>query len=163
MLLYICYLVLFDKNGACWINIIQLIQTFCIFDHILSLFRHTSFIKFHYTFFLICHTDSVHDAWAFWSSQTYKNHDDIFAPGEWMWADSSYPLETWSIGLFKKPINGQLNANQRTFNYWVSKAWFGFYSKVYSLALTWGSVICVVATCSVRATLQRSFPSLVYA
>jgi hypothetical protein len=42
-------------------------------------------------------------------------------------------------------------------------AWFGFYSRVYSLALTWGSVICVVATCSVRATLQRSFPSLVYA
>ena len=25
------------------------------------------------------------------------------------------------------------------------------------------AVICVVATCSVRATLQRSFPSLVYA
>ena len=38
-----------------------------------------------------------------------------------MWADSAYPPETWSVGPFKKPINGQLTADQRSFNFWVSK------------------------------------------
>ena len=38
-----------------------------------------------------------------------------------MWADSAYPPETWSVGPFKKPVNGQLTADQRTFNYWVLK------------------------------------------
>jgi hypothetical protein len=68
------------------------------------------------------HTGSVHDAWAFRSTRTFKNHDRIFGPGEWMWADSAYPPETWSVAPFKKPINGQLTADQRTYNYWVSKA-----------------------------------------
>src|SRR5882757_6160284 len=67
------------------------------------------------------HTGSVHDAWAFRSTRTFKNHDQIFAPGEWMWADSAYPPETWSVSPFKKPVNGQLSADQRTYNYWVSK------------------------------------------
>ena len=67
------------------------------------------------------HTGSVHDAWAFRSTRTFKNHEDIFGPGEWMWADSAYPPETWSVGPFKKPVNGQLTADQKTFNYWVSK------------------------------------------
>ena len=68
------------------------------------------------------HTGSVHDAWAFRSTRTYKNHETIFAPGEWMWADSAYPPETWSVAPFKKPVNGQLTADQRMFNYWVSRA-----------------------------------------
>ena len=38
-----------------------------------------------------------------------------------MWADSAYPPETWSIVPFKKPANGQLTPDQRTYNYWVSK------------------------------------------
>jgi hypothetical protein len=38
-----------------------------------------------------------------------------------MWADSAYAPETWSVAPFKKPINGQLTADQRTYNYWVSK------------------------------------------
>ena len=67
------------------------------------------------------HTGSVHDAWAFRSTRTFKNHDRIFAPGEWMWADSAYAPETWSVAPFKKPINGELTADQRTYNYWVSK------------------------------------------
>ena len=67
------------------------------------------------------HTGSMHDAWAFRSIRTFKNHDKIFGPREWMWADSTYPPETWSIAPFKKPINGQLTTDQRTYNYWVSK------------------------------------------
>jgi hypothetical protein len=38
-----------------------------------------------------------------------------------MWADSAYTPETWSVAPFKKPVNGQLTADQRTYNYWVSK------------------------------------------
>jgi hypothetical protein len=67
------------------------------------------------------HTGSVHDAWAFRSTRTFKDHDKIFGPGEWLWADSAYPPETWSVAPFKKPANGQLTADQRTYNYWVSK------------------------------------------
>src|SRR6266403_1821703 len=67
------------------------------------------------------HTGSVHDAWAFRSTRTFRNHESIFGPGEWMWADSAYSPETWSVSPFKKPVNGQLTANQRTYNYWVSK------------------------------------------
>jgi len=75
------------------------------------------------------HTGSVHDAWAFQSTRTFKNHDKIFGPGEWMWADSAYPPETWSVAPFKKPVNGQLTADQRTYNYWVSKASHILHSK----------------------------------
>ena len=71
--------------------------------------------------YLLGHTGSVHDTWAFQSTRTFKNHNKIFGPGKWMWADSAYPPETWSIAPFKKPINGQLTADQRTYNYWVSK------------------------------------------
>jgi hypothetical protein len=63
------------------------------------------------------HTGSVHNAWAFQSTWTFKNHDEIFGPGEWMWANSAYTPETWSIAPFKKPANGQLMADQRTYNY----------------------------------------------
>jgi hypothetical protein len=51
----------------------------------------------------------------------FKNHKWIFAPDEWMWVDSTYSPETWSIAPFKKPIGGQLTADQRTYNFWVSK------------------------------------------
>ena len=47
-----------------------------------------------------------------------------------MWADSAYPPETWSVSPFKKPINGQLTADQRTYNYWVSKASSTLHSKL---------------------------------
>jgi hypothetical protein len=77
------------------------------------------------------HTGSVHDAWAFRSTRTFKNHNRIFGPGEWMWADSAYPPETWSVAPFKKPVNGQLTADQRTYNYWVSKASCTPHSKLY--------------------------------
>ncbi|KAF8236958.1 hypothetical protein L208DRAFT_1249725, partial [Tricholoma matsutake] len=48
-------------------------------------------------------------------------HRRIFAPGEWMWANSAYPSETWSVSPFKKPAHGELDPDQRTFNYYLSK------------------------------------------
>ncbi|KAI3998489.1 hypothetical protein K525DRAFT_176421, partial [Schizophyllum commune Loenen D] len=67
------------------------------------------------------HTGSVHDSWAFQSTRTYKNHEKIFAPGEWLWADSAYPPTTFTVAPYKKPVNGDLTPDQRTFNYWISK------------------------------------------
>ena len=67
------------------------------------------------------HTGSVHDSWAFRSTRTYKEHDRIFGPNEWMWADSAYPSETWSVSPFKKPTRRALSPDQKTFNYYLSK------------------------------------------
>ena len=67
------------------------------------------------------HTGSVHDSWAFRSTRTFKEHERIFAAGEWMWADSAYPSETWSVSPFKKPARGELDRDQKTFNYHLSK------------------------------------------
>jgi hypothetical protein len=49
--------------------------------------------------YFVGHTGSVHDSWAFWSTRTFKEHNSIFAPGEWMWADSAYPSEILILGL----------------------------------------------------------------
>jgi hypothetical protein len=73
---------------TCALQIISLPQNLLIVDYSLG------------------HTGSVHDAWAFRSTRTFKNHDKIFGPGEWMWADSAYTPETWSVAPFKKPVNG---------------------------------------------------------
>jgi hypothetical protein len=67
------------------------------------------------------HTGSVHDSWAFRSTRTFKEHERIFGAGEWMWADSAYPSETWSVSPFKKPARGELDPDQKTFNYHLSK------------------------------------------
>jgi hypothetical protein len=67
------------------------------------------------------HTGSVHDSWAFRSTRTCKEHERIFGLGEWMWADSAYPSETWSVSPFKKPARRELSPDQKTFNYHLSK------------------------------------------
>lgn len=71
------------------------------------------------------HTGSVHDSWAFQSTRVSKDHEHIFAPGEWLWADSAYPAEPWCVTPLKKPIGGFLAPDDRTFNYHVSKVRIG--------------------------------------
>jgi hypothetical protein len=71
--------------------------------------------------YLVGHTGSVHDSWAFRSTRVFKEHEQIFGPGEWMWEDSAYPVETWCVPPFKKPIGGELDADQRTYNYHLLK------------------------------------------
>ncbi|KIO18018.1 hypothetical protein M407DRAFT_84415, partial [Tulasnella calospora MUT 4182] len=41
-----------------------------------------------------------------------------FRKGEWIWADSAYTSEPWTITPYKKPL-ADLPEN-KTFNYWVS-------------------------------------------
>jgi hypothetical protein len=69
----------------------------------------------------IGHTGSVHDSWAFCSTCTFKEHNQVLGPGEWLWADSAYPCELWSVSPFKKPACGKLSHDERTFNYHLLK------------------------------------------
>jgi hypothetical protein len=67
------------------------------------------------------HPGSVHDAHAFHSTRLYLHHDTLLPHDHWVWADSAYPLETWCIPPFKKPHNGRLTRDQKSFNYYLSK------------------------------------------
>lgn len=69
----------------------------------------------------IGHTGSVHDSWSFQSTHVFKERDQIFAPGEWLWADSAYPTEMWCVSPFKKPLGGDLTRDQKTYTYHVSR------------------------------------------
>ena len=60
------------------------------------------------------HTGSIHDSWAFQSIHTYKEHNSIFDPKKWMWADSTYLSESWSVLPFKKPAWHELSPDQKT-------------------------------------------------
>jgi len=67
------------------------------------------------------HIGSVHNAWAFQSTRTFKEHDKIFGPDKWQWADSAYPSETWPVSPYKKPVGSELSPDQWTYNYYISK------------------------------------------
>ena len=71
--------------------------------------------------YAVGHTSSVHDSFAFRSTHVFKEHERILAPGEWIWADSAYPTESWCVAPFRKPAGGELSADQRTYNYHVSR------------------------------------------
>ncbi|KAJ8579819.1 hypothetical protein M405DRAFT_717601, partial [Rhizopogon salebrosus TDB-379] len=58
---------------------------------------------------------------AFHSTRLYLHHDTLLPHDHWVWADSAYPLETWCIPPFKKPHNGRLTRDQKSFNYYLSK------------------------------------------
>jgi len=38
------------------------------------------------------HTGSTHDATAWEQTQLAKEHETLLAEGEWVWADSAYPV-----------------------------------------------------------------------
>ena len=67
--------------------------------------------------YAVGHTGSIHDSWSFQSTCIFKEHKCVLAPGEWIWADSAYPTETWCVSPYKKPIGGDLTPDQQTFNY----------------------------------------------
>lgn len=79
----------------------------------------------------IVYTGSVHDSWSIQSTRVFKEHDQIFAPGEWLWADSTYPTETWCLSPFKKPLGSELTRDQKTYNHQVSRVRIGSFLCVY--------------------------------
>ncbi|KAJ3531949.1 hypothetical protein NMY22_g7953 [Coprinellus aureogranulatus] len=68
--------------------------------------------------YVLGHCGSAHDSSVFMDSRLYRNHQELLAPGEWIWADSAYPIEAWCITPYKKPA--ALIPENRTFNFWVS-------------------------------------------
>ena len=53
-----------------------------------------------------------------WHSHTYQECQQIIGLGEWIWADSAYPIEAWCVTPYKKPA-ANIPENKE-FNYWVS-------------------------------------------
>jgi len=49
------------------------------------------------------HTGSTHDATAWTQTRLAKEHSVILEDGEWVWADSAYPIDTWVVAPYKKP------------------------------------------------------------
>ncbi|KAG2336836.1 hypothetical protein BDR05DRAFT_978687 [Suillus weaverae] len=77
------------------------------------IFPHNLFIMDYF----LGHPGSIRDAFAFQSTRLYKKHADLLPDGPWVWADSAYPLEPWCMTPFKKPCNGWLTKDQKSFNY----------------------------------------------
>jgi hypothetical protein len=66
------------------------------------------------------HTGSTHDSFAFQNTRIADSPTDFLEKGEWVWADSAYPLQTWCVTPFKKPTHTDLPHEARRFNYWLS-------------------------------------------
>lgn len=41
------------------------------------------------------HTGSTHDSTAWNDTVLAQNHETLMSPGEWVWADSAYPVFTF--------------------------------------------------------------------
>ena len=61
---------------------------------------------------------SQHDATAWQLTQLIEEHHIWLGEGEWVWADTAYPLDDWVITIYKRPE--KLQVDNATFNYWVS-------------------------------------------
>ncbi|EGN92798.1 hypothetical protein SERLA73DRAFT_23654, partial [Serpula lacrymans var. lacrymans S7.3] len=48
------------------------------------------------------HTGSTHNSSALQDTLISRNHEVILAPGEWLWADSAYPITPWCVAPFKQ-------------------------------------------------------------
>jgi hypothetical protein len=60
----------------------------------------------------------MHDSTAFKESRAFKESDQLFRNGEWLWADSAYALSPWCMVPYKRPQS--LAASNRQFNYHLS-------------------------------------------
>ncbi|CAA7264516.1 unnamed protein product [Cyclocybe aegerita] len=61
---------------------------------------------------------SQHDASAWEETRTFQHHSQLLEDGEWVWADSAYPLQKWCQAPYKKPE--KLTRDNTTHNYHVS-------------------------------------------
>ncbi|KAF9512810.1 hypothetical protein BS47DRAFT_1266809, partial [Hydnum rufescens UP504] len=53
--------------------------------------------------YVVGHTGSAHDSTCFLDSRVVREHAQLFDPGEWIWANSTYAIEPWCIVPYKKP------------------------------------------------------------
>ncbi|GLB38048.1 putative DDE superfamily endonuclease [Lyophyllum shimeji] len=68
--------------------------------------------------YVIGHCGSAHDSTVFLDSRTVKERSKLIGRGEWIWADSAYPIEAWCVTPYKKPAS--YVPENKQFNYWVS-------------------------------------------
>jgi hypothetical protein len=47
---------------------------------------------------------SVHDATAWKETAFYQRHGEYLSPGEWIWANSAYPLQEWVVSPYKSYV-----------------------------------------------------------
>ncbi|KAF8238496.1 hypothetical protein L208DRAFT_1122207, partial [Tricholoma matsutake] len=47
------------------------------------------------------HCGSAHDSTAFQDSQTVVERQQLIGLGEWIWADSAYPIKAWCVTPYK--------------------------------------------------------------
>jgi hypothetical protein len=59
----------------------------------------------------------MHNSTAFQDSHTAFQKQQLIGPGEWIWANSVYPIEAWYITPYNKPAANVLE--NKVFNYWV--------------------------------------------
>ncbi|EGO27776.1 hypothetical protein SERLADRAFT_414047 [Serpula lacrymans var. lacrymans S7.9] len=71
--------------------------------------------------YCVGHTGSIHDASAYLDTGLRTQPESFLGPGEWIWADSAYPLSATCVPPFKQPPNGALTRRQRHFNYYLSR------------------------------------------
>src|SRR6267154_4496198 len=62
--------------------------------------------------YVIGHCGSTHNSTAFQDSHTVLKKQRLIGPGEWIWADSAYPIEAWCITPFKKPAANAVTSGQ---------------------------------------------------
>ncbi|KAF8582144.1 hypothetical protein K439DRAFT_1274961, partial [Ramaria rubella] len=51
--------------------------------------------------YVLGHCGSVHDSTVFQDSRVYHKHRHFFRNGEWIWADSAYPVQPWCVSPYK--------------------------------------------------------------
>ncbi|KIK74560.1 hypothetical protein PAXRUDRAFT_98369, partial [Paxillus rubicundulus Ve08.2h10] len=64
------------------------------------------------------HTGSTCDSSAWEGTQLKQDHERYMEDGEFVWADSAYPLQTWVIAPYKAPE--KLSGQNMEFNNHVS-------------------------------------------
>ncbi len=50
---------------------------------------------------------SAHDASAWKETRLAQQHDHLLQPGEWVWADTAYPLSSWCQCAYKKYVQSR--------------------------------------------------------
>ena len=67
------------------------------------------------------HPGSVHDAHAFLGTWVVQDPAGMIPPDHWIWADSTYPLQTWCVVPFKLTKSTGLSWSRNVYNKHLSK------------------------------------------
>lgn len=62
---------------------------------------------------------SRHDTHCFSFTRLARNHDQLLSEGEWVWLDVGYPLQTWCMIPYKRPLTSV--QKNRQFNFALSR------------------------------------------